>query len=357
MKRRRILMGLCATAFALGLCFAGLEIATRVWYYVNIRNANRAFSALVIDDQLGWRPLPGFYRKGARTDAAGTQYPVEMRVDAQGFRRYRSDTPRGRLFVIGDSFTWAVDAGDADTYYAHLHRRLNLDVDAFGCGGYGTLQAAMVLEEHLDAIQPTAVLLQLCRNDFVNNRYDLEVRSIQNNNSMRRPYLGDDGEIVYAFPCGFPRNAPALRNFANRHSKFLYFIFSRIDRRLAGAVDSIEDRFARGEPDAVALYEKSFAVTTRILKRIRARVPADVPVLAFAVDDTGPFDAIFPALCAETGIRWLDDVAQAIARAEESGVVVRAADHSHWNPRGHALAADILAPALAAQLKPRAPHN
>ena len=343
-------MGLCASAFALGLCLAVLEVATRVWYHVNIRNADRAFSALVIDDHLGWRPLPGFYRKGTRTDAAGAKYPVEMRVDAQGFRRYRSDAPRGRLFVLGDSFTWAVDAGDADTYYAHLHRALGLDVDAFGCGGYGTLQAAMILEKHIDAIQPTAVLLQLCRNDFVNNRYDLEVRSIQNNNSMRRPYLGDDGEILHAFPCGFPRHAPALRNFANRHSKFLYFIFSRIDRRLADDVDSIEDRFARGEPDAVALYEKSFEVTTRILKRIRADVPADVPVFAFAVDDTGPFDAIFPALCNEAGVIWLDGVAQAVERAEDAGVVVRAADGSHWNPRGHALAAQVLAPALAAHL-------
>lgn len=344
-------MGLLSSL--LSLLFIGLllELGVRAWNAWRTHFSSRAYAAMLLDDRLGWKPMPSFARDGTRTDASGHSYPVIMHVDKDGFRRYRSDSPRGKLFVLGDSFTWAVDAGDDDTYYAHLHRQLGLDVDAFGVGGYGTMQEYLVLDEYIDRIHPSAILLQLFSNDFVNNDYALEIQSTQNNNSMRRPYLGPDDSVVYAFPCGFPSGAPWLRDFANRHSKFLYLLFSRIDQRRAAKTDSIEDRALRGDSEAIRLYEESAAITGRLLKKIRQRVPQDIPVFAFSIDTTGTFADRLPGLCAEAGLIWIDGVAQAVQNAEQTGAVVRAADGIHWNPRGHALAAGVLAPAIGGYLK------
>lgn len=351
--RRRVLSGCLVSAITTALCALALEAGTRWYVRRQGRPGARPSAAMQLDDRLGWRPMPSFRRSGERADLAGHRYRVETRVDADGFRRYRMEQPRGRLLVIGDSYTWAVDAGDDATYYALLHRDLRMDVDAFGCGGYGTLQEFMVLDDCFDRVHPTAVLLQMCRNDLVNNSYALEARSRINNNSMRRPYLAPDGAVAYAFPCGFPRRLPALRDFANRRSTFLYFLFSRVDRRLAASGVSVESLYEQDDPEAARLYAEAMDVTGRLLHRVRDRVPAGVPVFAFCTDDIEPYTAGFRRIASEAGLLWVDGVAQAVAQARERGEVVQAADGWHWNPRGHELAAGVLAPALRAALDAR----
>lgn len=350
MRARNILSGLTLSGSALLVLVGALELATRGVLAWGSRPGARAQAAMQLDEALGWRPTPSFQRRMTRTDAAGVRHAVTIQIDREGFRRYHTNAPAGRLLVLGDSFTWAVDAGDEHAFYAHLHRDLNLEVHAFGCGGYGTLQLYLALDQYLDAIQPTAVLLQFCRNDFINNSYDLEVRSTENNNGLRRPYLQPDGRIAHAFPGGFPRAFPGLRDFANRHSRFLYWCFSRVDRGLAGRGDSIEQRFARGEKDAVFHYLNAVAITTLACKKIRERVPATVPVVAFATDDIPPFDDLFAAICADAGITWIPGVERAIAAAAQRGEPVHADDLGHWNPRGHAIAAGVIAPVLREKL-------
>lgn len=342
----RLAARLALPLLALAVCLIALEAATRGYLRVVMRPGARPYAAMQLDDRLGWKPTPSFHRSGFRADAAGNRYQVDMNVDADGFRRYRADTPRGRVLVVGDSYTWAVDAGDDDTYYAHLHRALEVDVDAIGCGGYGTLQEWMLLDQHVDAPPPTLVLLQMCRNDVVNNSYELESRSIYNNNSMRRPFLAANGSITYAFPCGFPRRFPALRDFANRHSRFLYFLFSRTDRRFAAKGVSVEDLYLRRDEQAERLYTDALRTTGELLKRIRARVPAQIPVAAFCTDDVEPFTGAFAQLAGDAGLVWIPGVAQRVQEARDRGERVTAADGWHWAPRGHALAAEVLIPAL-----------
>jgi hypothetical protein len=73
------------------------------------------------------------------------------------------------------------------TYYALLAEKLNnLEVFAYGAGGYSTLQKYLILDEFIDRIRPQILLLQLCSNDFFDNDYDLE-HSRWSNPLRRRP--------------------------------------------------------------------------------------------------------------------------------------------------------------------------
>ena len=103
-----------------------------------------------------------------------------------------------RVFVIGDSFTQATAASDQQTYYAVLQRLLDVEVFAYGGGGYGSLQEFMILDRYLDLIKPSLILWQFCTNDFINNSPELETGSVINNNGIVRPYWVDHQSTTFS---------------------------------------------------------------------------------------------------------------------------------------------------------------
>ena len=187
--KSRMLNVLTSVGSLLVLFLAG-EVVMRVYYYVKQHNIPGFVRAIEPDPHLGWRSIPNLDVTKRATDARGNSYPLRVRTNALGFRRFgdTTRTDRLRLLVLGDSFTQAVEVSDDKTYFAHLSNALHADVFAYGCGGYGTVQEYLVLDQYVDRIQPDAVLLQYCSNDFINNDYALELQSLGNNNAMRRPY-------------------------------------------------------------------------------------------------------------------------------------------------------------------------
>ena len=185
---------------------------------------NPAWS-IVLDDTLGWRARAGYQdlHVVTQTTSKGVKYPVKRTQKEYGFRMFgdlRSTRPK--VFVIGDSFTQAVQVSDDDTYYASLKDTLGVEVFAYGAGGYGTLQEYMILDQYVDMIKPTLILWQFCGNDFINNDPALETASLFNNNGLKRPYWVD-GHVVYLLPKAW---SASVRIFAQRHSRFLYLAVS-----------------------------------------------------------------------------------------------------------------------------------
>jgi hypothetical protein len=315
------------------------ELVVRVILYVKY-SRNTGSSMLVLDDVLGWRVAPGFVFRGDVTDKSGNQYKVSITVDEAGCRWVRAGNSSNSpcIFFVGDSFTMAVDASDEKTYYAWIAKVLKANAVAIGGGGYGTCQEFLVLDRFLDRIRPDMVVLQLCDNDFINNSCELESLSTRNNNSMRRPYLDESGHLFYAMPGGYPRIFPRLRMLVNRHSRFLYFVFSRIDRCRSASGDSVEDVIVQKGRD-FPLYNQAVRVTAVALEMIRQRVPKDIPVVAFCAGDCDELRS----LCRKTGIQFIDGVSETLARAEQTGHSVRAADGAHWNETGHKIVGEYLA--------------
>ena len=132
-------------------------------------------------------------------DAGGNRYLIEYKTNKDGFRLFGNlkNNKKRKVMFVGDSFTHAVQVSNNKTYYGILGDALPIEVFAYGGGGYGTLQEFMIINKWLDVVKPDMVILQYCSNDFINNHFELELRSNRNNNGMRRPYLTNRDKIVY----------------------------------------------------------------------------------------------------------------------------------------------------------------
>ena len=114
----------------------------------------------------------------------GVPYSVRRSQKQYGFRKFGDpSSTKLKMLVIGDSFTHATAVSDDRTYHALLSKILDVEVFAYGAGGYGTLQEY----RYVDLIKPNIVLWQFCINDFINNDNELELLSWVNNNGRSGP--------------------------------------------------------------------------------------------------------------------------------------------------------------------------
>jgi hypothetical protein len=273
----------------------------------------------------------------------GTVYEAVVNTNSEGFRMFGDlhANPRKKILFIGDSYTHAHQVSNDKTYYGILAHDLPMEVFAYGVDGYGTLQEYLVIDRYLDLIQPDILVLQYCSNDFINNAYELEVKSVANNNGMRRPYLTSDNEIVYALPKQYPR----IRHFANASSRFMYSLFQRIDALKVSKGESVEARISK-QGTAYPAFKQSVRITNQVLKLLRQRVPATTAIYAFGADDSQPYSQEFKHLALSNGIQFIEGVPQAVRKADKSRFAARAPDHFHWNELGHKIVAETLRPYL-----------
>ena len=213
---QNIIMSFIALIVVLLVC----EGVFRIYY------SSKGIKTVQIDDLLGWDVVHNLQTTYQTVDFKAKPYDCTYTIDKNGFRKFGNlQSNKPRVFFVGDSFTQAEDASNDSTYFSIIAQRANIEVFAYGVGGFGSVQEMMVLQNYINQIQPNLVVIQFTSNDFINNCYDLEFRSIQNNN-MTRPYLNGNNKIEYRFA----KDYPDLRTFANKHSRFLYFVFTRLDR-------------------------------------------------------------------------------------------------------------------------------
>ena len=310
-------------------------------------------SSLTLDPRLGWRATENYHFKGQRSNADRTTHSVDVHQDRNGFRMFGDvSSNKPRVFVIGDSITQAIDASDDKTYYAVLKQLLDVDVFAYGQGGYGSLQEFMVFDKYFDVIKPDLVIWQYTTNDLINNSHDLELASTINNNGMTRPYWVD-GRIRYILP---EKYTTRLRSFSIRHCRICYTILNRFDMLLAAAdLTTVETQTSIDGP-ARAIFEEAARTTDAIMKRVRERA-GSIPIVSFIAlkgEPYGPeYEEALYAASRHNNILWLD-VEAAIVRQEAEGMVVRAGDGVHWNEVAHRIAGQELADSLRNLLPKRA---
>lgn len=302
-------------------------------------------SPIYLDEKIGWRSTEHFVYEATEKDASGKAYPVRYESGPYGFRVFGDlQTNKPKLLFLGDSYTQAKHVSNEKVFYSVVKEMLPVEVFAYGASGYGTLQEYMILDEYIDMIKPSILVWQYCGNDFINNSYDLEKRSYNNNNGLRRPYLTREGEIIYRIPQGIP----FLHEIANRYSRFLYIILSRIDMLSASLSKNSMVTAWRGETiekdigragNNHQMFREAAEITNDIMRMVRNR-SHHLRILAFSVDDEQPYYDEFKRLSSLNGIEFIDGIPQALRAAEEQGLVTRASDDAHWNELGHRLAAE-----------------
>jgi len=297
---------------------------------------------ITLDPELGWRSTENYRFDGTKRDAAGAEYDVQVRHDENGFRMFgdtRSSKPK--VFVIGDSFTQANAVSDDKTYYAILKKELDIEVFAYGAGGYGSLQEFMIMDRYFDLIKPDLVLWQFAANDLINNSPTLEKASSINNNGLVRPYLVD-GHVQYILAREHTENP---RLFALKYCRLCYMVFNRVDRLGAETSRTVETETAAGK-SAHPAFLKSVEVTDAIMEKVAARA-GSIPIASFIAYSAGyeEYRQALAQVSRKHGFVLLPDIKTGTLVAME-GKTVFAADGSHWNNEGHRLVGKTLADAF-----------
>ena len=345
---KKIIINFTVVIVSFIIIFLCGEITIRIYqyftYYQPNRNNkaskhNKSFKVFMPDDILGWRTIENIEFHRQRKDASGQKYTENYHTSTNGFRIYGNpNTPdKIKILFIGDSYTQAQVSNDK-TFFGLLKDTLPIEVFAYGSGGYGTLQEYMILDKYIDIIEPDVVILQFCYNDFINNHYELELRSNINSNSHRRPYLiGKGNQIVYKTP----KYLPHIREFANNYSRFLYFIFNRIDKLRSKYYNSIEyiiEDNGRSNP----FFIESIEITNYLFNKIKSRVHEGSLLFSFSVDDITPYYEEYINILNKNGIEYIDGVPQALRKAEQNDITVRIADKHHLNEIGNKIVSEIL---------------
>ena len=330
-----------AALFALSL-FIG-EVALRAVHLMRdgipfFESPAGRIGPIMLDQELGWRATADYEESLTQRTKGGVSYTVHRSQHKYGFRQFGNlQANKPKLLVIGDSFTQATAVSDDKTYYGILGELLDVEVFAYGAGGYGTLQEYMILDRYVDEIRPDLILWQFCINDFINNDNALERASTMNNNGMLRPYW-EKNTIAYLSP---KPTGQQIREWINHHSRFLYFLVSRIDRlRAVTNHDSVET-FINAQGFKHEGFSHAVQVTDDLMKRVRTRT-GSTPIVAFSCADAQPYSDAFAMISTHYGIEYWNDVGAAIQQAATHGKDVETSD-DHWNEAGHRLVAASLA--------------
>ena len=247
-----------------------------------------------------------------------------------------------KIFFIGDSFTYGCGVEEEYMYYSVVAKNLNIETFVYGGPGYGTLQEYMVLDRYIDQIKPDLIVLQVCNNDLTNNLWELESKSLYNNDLMIRPYL-IDGKVQYLYP-KFPGK---LKMLLFSHSRLLYLLGYNIEKFIAGlAKKGILHTIEKDIADKGIYLEnlqKAVVITNTIVAKMKERA-GEIPIVSFVVNKGSIeyFRNIFQA----NNIEFIEDVPQAIYENSLKGAKLTIPGDTHWNEGGHKVCGDILSERL-----------
>ena len=330
---------------SLAIAFAVGEVGLRVYH----RFAPP--KVITIDERLGWRATANLRMNIPTTDACGTTESIIIETNDRGFRVY-GDPASGRkkILVLGDSYTFAKDVSQSDTFYATLAKSMDAEFFVYGGDGYGTLQEYYILDEYLDEIKPDVIVWQFCINDLFDNSLELNYCSWMSNCRYRKPYCMEDGSIHYVNA----GNLPWLRDTTMKYSKLLYSLLIRVNGMLETPMDPAISAEVEIERDGAAHpgFQRAVGITKTLMKRVKTRA-GKIPIVAYTSDKQGLYFDTYRSLCQDLDIPFADKVTTAIDAAETSGTCLRASDKAHWNKAAHAIVAKELEPYLREALLSR----
>ena len=340
--RRPIVANFLLFSVALALALVAAEAAVRVGFAADYDVHPRGLYSA--DPAVGYVPTPGFTGVFERPEFRHT-----VTIAPSGLRG-TDPAPRTdstfRILSLGDSFTWGVGVGDAETYPRRLQERLArrfpdvaIDVLNAGVPGYGTADELRLLEMRIDRFDPDLVTVQfLAENDFNDNR-----RPARDRVEVR------DGWLHAAEP---PR--PGLGGALERVKQTS--VFARLLSERAGYLAA---RLGlRAATDGDRFTNEDTALAAELLGKIAAIARRhDAPTLVIfttgqtpVIADREVAVAAAPAIAAAAvaaDARFVD--LSAPMRRREDRLELYYPLDGHWTATGHAAAAEILDAVIAAE--------
>lgn len=213
------------------------------------------FLELAHDPVLGWdnRPLAQYRFRNSLDVEYGVSYA------ADGSRADHLPDKRLLMHTYGDSFTWCDEVGDHETWQRFLEVALDAEVKNFGVGAYGTHQAILKFERHVEqsAVAPITVL-------------GIMEENINRTVNLFRPFYSPGSGVKLGFK-------PALRITANGRIESLPNPYSDPSlslpalRELAHRISDRDPWSPRGRIDLHFPYALQFLRAVSLMAKRRAR--------------------------------------------------------------------------------------
>src|SRR5919198_5960109 len=106
---------------------------------------NVVFGSIYKPTKYGWTPPENGTRLHRVQDEPGQFHTVENRYFRAGFKRWGNlNSPKTKVFILGDSYTEMTYVSNGDEWYGYLEKAFDtVEWFVFGTGGYGSLQEYM----------------------------------------------------------------------------------------------------------------------------------------------------------------------------------------------------------------------
>jgi len=306
------------------LLFTILEVSIRIYYAFN-KSANPPRHELSAEYP-GWQTIPN---STYHNIIEGCGEIIHSYQD-HGFRVFGSlNTRKTKIFVIGDSYTEAYTVNDGEAFYDVIKKENeNIEIFAYGCSGYGSLQEVLIVNKFLDLINPDIILLQFHSNDIADNDYELYSFLYPSNEGIILPYYVN-GEVKWM-------ERKKGYGWMLAHSYLLRFISVRVG--ILRYISALKGPGNKKNP----LLGRALKTTEDILCLMTNREDA-IPVISFSVDHPEWLGNGFFEMCEKCGIKHLEGIGQAIEAAKETGSKVDCLPgDDHWNHRAHRIAGEVI---------------
>ena len=292
-------------------------ISIRYNFYVN---------SISDSEKLGWKTIENVK---LISKPMGYDRKIEFLTEKYGFRKFgKINTKKRKILIIGDSFTEGVNVNNDEVYYNYLDTN-KYEIFAYGCGGYGTLQEFMIIDEYFDEINPDILLIQFCSNDIINNSYELERYNSKNNPHRIRPYLLNE-DVKYLYPSMMNGALYRILDYFYifRILKLQYLRFYKIEINEKNTnLDYLKD-----------YYEKSERITLKILERIKKRSNS-IPLFLFTTDYNEYSKKSIDSIFKQSGYMYIPNVPEQLISAKNKGMKIDGMPYdAHWNHIGHKIA-------------------
>jgi len=343
----------------------------------------------------GWVLQPGAIYRNYLPEAS-----ARVAYSSAGWRdvEHTKEKPDGvfRILVLGDSFMEAYSVDLKDTFHKRVEdivrkSGVNAELINMGVGGYGTLQEYLVFRQEGIVYSPDIVLLGFyVSNDVTNNSMELEAMLVDDKSAIHsRPFLDSNNTPEWTivsvdiegarrrYEEAQSRNYPLGQTMARRSA--LLWILSeevmRVVNKVSAFLENAED--STSEDDDVAAAQMEFALSgvhycdepeefTRawdITKRVLSRLKQDVEssgarLVVFTVPSMNEANAGSSSgegnscigeapgykrlnnILHQLGIDLIDLLPDFKRATQKDGVQLFRQSDKHWNPAGHALAAE-----------------
>jgi lysophospholipase L1-like esterase len=318
-------------------------------------------SFLEAHPEFGRRNRPG---QGWKRTSEFTSW---IQINSRGLRgseiAYEKPAGELRVLVLGDSFTFAEQVNQHETFSSLLEQRLNADgrpgtvrVLNAGSNGWATANELVFLAEEGVKYQPDLVVLALYLDNDVPDNY----RRVAEVRDAERADLALRGADAFDGP----------RRILRRSMLYTVLETGVFAKLPWGAADASSDAALRPGPRTAAEAAEAWEITARLLRRMRditedqgaEFVVMVVPSLSEVaagprvrepgadpgddeVDDEPGFEdrhASLAEIADRLGLRRLDLLSAFLDRTARSEERLYYRANAHWTAAGHALAAEEL---------------